>query len=205
MSEQHSNRNLVIASIFIGIVVIGFGTYGIAQLIENWSDDPNDQLDNTNDTSENDEEEDPYALVISNYNLSIEFTDVDGNNYTIGSERDQFVILYFYSTTCGACDVHGPNLSEVYSNSSEGELLVISIAVGVFDDAAAVKGKANREDYTFVLCVDGASNQYSQYFSFSYIPYTLYIGENDVMLAEIGANTVEGIQENIEYVKNYTS
>ena len=195
MSELETNKTKIIAIIVIGIVVIGGGVIGIGKWVENLNAPPDDNND--------DDDEEPEAQVFFEYNKSIIVTDINNDTYDLSEPRDKFVILYFYSLTCGPCAYHAPNLWNATKNYSTDEMLVITVSVSSLDKDYKVQAWADSHGYEWVLVAEEYASPYSSQFQIQFTPTTIYIGTNNIMRTEIGYQEIETIQENIESVQNY--
>lgn len=204
MSEIQSNKKVIIAFIFIGIVVIGFGVYGAGKIIQNiTNNNPEGEGDN-NEEEEEEEEQEVQIFHTFNQTYYMNITDIDDNVFQLDDSREYFVILYFYTLQCGYCRYHAPNLFNVSQNYTSDELVVISISISSLDNPAKVQGYADSQGFTWPLVSGDYGGQYASPYNLVGVPTTVYIGTNDIMRIGIGADSVEGIQEKIDSVNNYS-
>jgi hypothetical protein len=104
-----SNRNVIIGVSLIGIVVIGFGIYGIGKIFDN--------------------DEDPDY---SNYYIApaLNVTDLDDQLYELEDYVNvSAVILYFHFLGCTYCGSHGPILEYATGDYSPNQVKIFAITV----------------------------------------------------------------------------
>ncbi len=204
MSEQQSHTTKIIAGILIGVVVIGFGIFGTGKLIQYLTTPENsDDTENKTTGDENDAEE---IQIFFEYNKTLQITDIEGNITSLGLERDQFVIFYFFSLGCVPCQAFSPNLHEATKEYvAAGEMIVISVSTHPLDHESEIQSWADDGEYNWTLVREGYGSQYSSPFGIQYTPTTVYIGPNNIMRTNIGNESTETIQANIESIGSYNA
>lgn len=190
-------KSNVSAYFIIGLIIVGFGIFGIGKLIENAINpsqigDSNENSNYTPDNGIDISEEDGYLtpLIIK---------DINGIEHDLSLYKDKAVILYFHFLTCSACHTHSPNLANAIRKYSSDQLLVLSISVSPSDTISALKTWKSDNNYQWYLVQD-SDYSLSSTFNAQYTPHTIYLDGNGEASYYTGAQSQEDIKNFIEEI-----
>lgn len=122
----------------------------------------------------------------------IEFTDMEGNRYSLSDFEDKNIIINFWAVFCGPCVHELPDFDKAVKEFEA--LDTVLVAINIVEPKAEIQdfiNDLNLADLDFYMDVDGnAANTYS----ISTIPRTLVINkEGYIIAATIGAITYDDL------------
>lgn len=115
-----------------------------------------------------------YAGAASDFSLR----DVNGQSYTLSQYKGKVVLLNFWATWCGPCQVEMPHLQEIYTALSAKGFVVLGIST---DDAkldAQVKPIVKSKGLTYPVLRDPQTTVVSTYNPAKTLPYNVLIDKS---------------------------
>ena len=194
--KSKSSKNSVPVFFLVGIIILGFGIYGIGKVLEN-SFNPDSEIGESANINSNFNEDNIIDYENSgSYLTSLQIIDVDGKAYNLADYQGKIVILYFHFLECYYCTEHSPNLANAYESYNSGEVTIFAISVAAEDSASALKTWKTTNAYPFILVKD---NDYklSSTFSAQYTPHMVYLDPNGNQQSNTGLQEISEITQTI--------
>ncbi|MEL4358838.1 MULTISPECIES: TlpA family protein disulfide reductase [unclassified Luteococcus] len=122
-------------------------------------------------------------------------TTMDGKQVSLASLKGKPVWITFGATWCTACRAEAPDIEAAWQAGKPKGVTVL--AVFIKEDAATVRGYANRLNLSFPMVSDPNTELASRYRSIG-IPSHFFIdGEGVLRKSHVGALTAEQMQQNL--------
>jgi peroxiredoxin len=113
-------------------------------------------------------------------------TDLNGQSVSLSSLKGKYILLNFWSTTCGPCVEEMPYFQSLHNDWSAGaESVVITVSLG--ESSGTVKNFMQENNYNFPVLLD---SQYSaaEKYAVQYTPTSFFINrEGQLKLRLVGA------------------
>ncbi len=111
-----------------------------------------------------------------------ELKDLDGNPIKLSDYRGKTVVLNFFATWCGPCQVETPHLNEVYLDLQDQDVAVLAVNLTASrgNEKEAVVDFSNSYDVAFPIVLDEESKVAEKYRIRS-IPTNYFIEPNGVI------------------------
>lgn len=109
---------------------------------------------------------------------SFTLRDINGQQVSLEDFKGQVVLVNFWATWCGPCQVEMPHLQKMYVDLQDQGFVVLSISADNARDASKVKPLIKRNRYTFPVLLDKDSSVLNQYNPESVLPYNVLIGKD---------------------------
>jgi peroxiredoxin len=109
---------------------------------------------------------------------SFSLRDINGKQVSLEDYKGQVVLVNFWATWCGPCQVEMPHLQKMYVDLQDKGFVVLSISADNARDASKVKPLIKRNRYTFPVLLDKDSSVLNQYNPESVLPYNVLIGQD---------------------------
>jgi len=190
------------------IIIIIFAVIIAVSAIVIW------KLNSTNEVAENEgaiysqtpadnsEVENPMvndAPELESKDLAIDFTlkDLEGNDVSLSDFEGKIVLLNFWATWCGFCDLEMPDLERLYTVNED----VVVLGVNVGEDLDLVKEYVDEKKISFPIVLDETTDIASDYLV-SGLPTSYFIDENGMIYGKFsGMMTYDMMQEFISDMK----
>ena len=123
---------------------------------------------------------------------------LSGEEVSLSDYKGKFVLINFWATWCGYCDMEMPDLQKV---DKENDDLVV-LAVDVMEDLDIVEEYINEGGYDFEVVLDSDGEIAKTYLVGAY-PTSYFIDEDGVLLGGIqGMMTYERMNEVMDNIRN---
>ncbi len=138
-------------------------------------------------TPEQQQERDTIAKYVGKPAPDFTLKDTTGKDVTLSGYKGHVVLLDFWATWCGPCQMTMPIFEQIHKEYSDQGLIVVGVNTWDTEKALAPYLKENATKYTFQILVDPATdpNQSvaTKLFGVQGIPTTLIIDKNGVVQA----------------------
>jgi len=180
----------------LALIIILLGGAVLVRLI---GDDVSDVTTETPNQFKETAEDDARAAEVSSGPIrrgavapDFQLKDLDGQSVRLSDWRGRPVLINFWATWCGPCEVEMPAIQAAYDAHQEEGLVVLAIAVD--DSAKNVQGFFERHGLTFQsLMDDGTVSSAYQVFG---LPTSYFVGSDGVITAvHTGPLTEDEIEE----------
>jgi peroxiredoxin len=118
------------------------------------------------------------GLDVGDAALDFHYQDAQGLSVSLSDFRGQPVIVCFWATWCGYCNMQLPYLQQLYEDWQDTALVMITISKG--EEPATVATFMQDEGLTFPVLTDSAQKAVGQY-GVSGVPTTFFIDEEGVI------------------------
>jgi peroxiredoxin len=98
--------------------------------------------------------------------------DLNGQRVTLSQFRGKPVMLNFWASWCGPCQVEIPEIQAVYQTHSSGDIVILGVDMG--ESAATVRSFAQENKLTYRILTDENSTV-SRLYHVSGIPMTVFL------------------------------
>jgi peroxiredoxin len=113
------------------------------------------------------------------------FEDASGQTFSLSDFQGRAVVLVFWRTTCGYCNMQMPFIQQVYDDWSQDEVAILTIDIGEYTDT--VTEHLSGLDFSLPVLLDINAEVAAQYRTFS-IPITFFIDKEGLMrYVKVGA------------------
>jgi peroxiredoxin len=107
-------------------------------------------------------------------------TCLDGNTRTLSSSRGKKVMLNFWASWCGPCQVEAPYLKAIYDQYAKDDLIVLTIDMAFNDSAVNVQKFLNKYGLTAPVLLD-LDGMVSETYAANFIPLTYFIDKHGII------------------------
>ncbi len=172
----------LIGIVLVALLAIGFAGCAPAEKVEETT-----APQTTTEEVEQSTEQDAGAEVEEGYlngqkAYDFELKDLAGNAFKLSDYRGKTVVLNFFATWCGPCQVETPHLNEVYLDLQDQDVAVISVNLTATreDEREAVAEFINSYDVAFPIVLD-ENSEVAEMYRIRSIPTNLFIKPNGVI------------------------
>jgi|GEM_PF-5969707 thiol-disulfide isomerase/thioredoxin len=138
-------------------------------------------------TPEQQQEQDTIAKYVGKPAPDFTLKDTTGKDVTLSGYKGHVVLLDFWATWCGPCQITMPIFEQIHKEYSDQGLIVVGVNTWDTEKALASYLKENATKYTFQILVDPATDPNQSVATKLYgvqgIPTTLIIDKNGVVQA----------------------
>ena len=198
------NNKTVWIMILVFVLLIG-GAYVLYDKLGSQMDMPqlatqggqtqDETSDNQNDTGDSEDE--------AQNALAPDFTvyDRDGNPVKLSDYRGKPVVLNFWSSRCGPCQMEMPDFQEAYEDLGEEiHFLMVNVTDGSWDTVDSASAFIAENNYTFPVFYDTDISAASAY-GVSSLPTTYFIdAEGNGVAYGMGAMDMDTLMSGIEMI-----
>lgn len=198
------NNKTVWIMILVFVLLIG-GAYVLYDKLGSQMDMPqlatqggqtqDETSDNQNDTGDSEDE--------AQNALAPDFTvyDRDGNPVKLSDYRGKPVVLNFWSSRCGPCQMEMPDFQEAYEDLGEEiHFLMVNVTDGSWDTVDSASAFIAENNYTFPVFYDTDISAASAY-GVSSLPTTYFIdAEGNGVAYGMGAMDLETLMSGIDMI-----
>jgi len=188
--------------IIIFAVIIAVSAIGIWKLNSTNEVAENEGVIYSQTPADNSEVENPMvndAPELESKDPAIDFTlkDLEGNDVSLSDFEGKIVLLNFWATWCGFCDLEMPDLERLYTVNED----VVVLGVNVGEDLDLVKEYVDEKKISFPIVLDETTDIASDYLV-SGLPTSYFIDENGMIYGKFsGMMTYDMMQEFISDMK----
>ena len=198
------NNKTVWIMILVFVLLIG-GAYVLYDKLGSQMDMPqlatqggqtqDETSDNQNDTGDSEDE--------AQNALAPDFTvyDRDGNPVKLSDYRGKPVVLNFWSSRCGPCQMEMPDFQKAYEDLGEEiHFIMVNVTDGSWDTVDSASAFIAENNYTFPVFYDPAISAASAY-GVSSLPTTYFIdAEGNGVAYGMGAMDLETLMSGIDMI-----
>ena len=105
----------------------------------------------------------------------------DGENVNLSDFQGKTVILNFWATWCGPCQLETPFFQAIHNEHADKGVVIL--AVDIKESASKVRNFANSKAITFPILLDTEAKVARQYCIPNVLPYTLFINSEGIIKA----------------------
>lgn len=148
----------------------------------------------------NKSKEEPADTVIAIGSPAPAFTlkNLDGDDVSLSDYKGKYVLLNFWATWCGYCDLEMPDLQKFDDENED----IVVLAIDVKEKVADVKDYISKNTYTFDVVLDTTGSIATKYL-ISGLPTSYFIDEEGILLGGIpGAMDLDKMNELFNMVKD---
>jgi peroxiredoxin len=110
----------------------------------------------------------------------------NGENVNLSDFRGNKVILNFWATWCGPCQLETPFFQEIYNEQADKGVVIL--AIDIKESASTVRNFANSKAITFPILLDTEAKVAQKYCIPNVLPVTLFINTEGIIKArKVGA------------------
>ncbi len=122
-----------------------------------------------------------------------------GSDVSLSSFLGKKVLLNFWASWCGPCQVEAPHIKAVYDQHSKDELIVLTVDLAFNDDPASVKKFIDKFKLAAPVLLD-LEGKVAQTYGTNFIPMTYFIDTQGVIQSvKFGPfYSLEDIEESID-------
>lgn len=182
--------------IIIFAVIIAVSAIGIWKLNSTNEVAENEGAIYSQTPADNSEVENPMvndAPELESKDPAIDFTlkDLEGNDVSLSDFEGKIVLLNFWATWCGFCDLEMPDLERLYTVNED----VVVLGINVGEDLDLVKEYVDEKKISFPIVLDETTDIASDYLV-SGLPTSYFIDENGMIYGKFsGMMTYDMMQE----------
>ncbi|WP_027094389.1 TlpA family protein disulfide reductase [Cohnella thermotolerans] len=119
---------------------------------------------------------------------SFELASIDGaTNYKVGGKRDKALIINFWASWCGPCDMEAPDLIKLYDKYKD-RLDLYAVNETKYDTVRGAKDFVKEKELTFPVLMDKTGKVGDDYKVYSY-PISFIVDRDGVV-----RHRIEGVQ-----------
>ena len=109
--------------------------------------------------------------------LAPDFTlrDMDGKSVSLSAYKGSVVLVNFWATWCGPCQVEQKHLQQMYTDLSGKGFVVLAVSADDARTSSQVKPLIKRNGYTFPVLLDTATAVVTQYNPSKTLPYNVIV------------------------------
>ena len=126
----------------------------------------------------------PFAFAGGDIAPDFTLRDIDGQSVSLSSLRGEVVLINFWATWCGPCQVEMPHLERMYKDLHDQGFTVLSISADDARTASQVKPLVKRNGYTYPVLLDKETAVVSQYNPGKTLPYSVLV-DRDGRVAQV--------------------
>lgn len=105
---------------------------------------------------------------------------LDGEIYEVGGSRDKPILLNFWASWCGPCELEAPDLKKMYDKYKD-ELDLYGVNLSQSDKLDNVKEFVNRHELLFPILLD-KEGKINALYKFHFIPTTFLIDRHGIVV-----------------------
>ena len=110
--------------------------------------------------------------------------DIDNQSVSLSSTKGKVVLISFWATWCGPCQVEMPHIQKMYSELGSKGFTVLSVSADDARTASMVKPLIKKNGYTFPVLLDKETTVVAQYNPSKTLPYSVLI-DRDGKIAKV--------------------
>ena len=101
--------------------------------------------------------------------------DMDNQSVSLSSLKGKVVLINFWATWCGPCQVEMPHLQKMYTELGAKGFTVLSVSADDARTASLVKPLIKKNGYTFPVLLDKETTVVAQYNPAKTLPYSVLL------------------------------
>ena len=110
--------------------------------------------------------------------------DMDNKSVSLSSLKGNVVLINFWATWCGPCQVEMPHLQKMYTELGPKGFTVLSVSADDARTASLVKPLIKKNGYTFPVLLDKETTVVAQYNPAKTLPYSVLL-DRDGKIAQV--------------------
>jgi thiol-disulfide isomerase/thioredoxin len=131
---------------------------------------------------------------------SFQLVGMDGNSYKIGGKREKPMMLNFWASWCGPCQLEAPDLKNIYEKYKD-RFDLYGINTTDKDDIADAEKFVKKYKLPFPILLD-KSGKVADQFRFFYIPTSFLVDRNGVVVEVINVVSPKELERKIKTLIN---
>lgn len=136
------------------------------------------------------------GFLVPNFTLK----DMDGKSFEVGGKRDKPMMLNFWASWCGPCELEAPDLKNLY-DKYKADFDLYGINMTRNDDKADVKKFVEQYKLSFPILLD-LDGKVADKFRFNFIPTSFLIDRNGVVVDVINVLSAKELERRITKLIN---
>ena len=111
----------------------------------------------------------------------ISLRDLGGQQYTLSSYKGKVVLLNFWATWCGPCQVEMPHLQEIYTEFKDKGLVILGISADDARTSSQVRSIVSAKKLTYPVLLDTSSVAVNAYNPSKTLPFNAIIAKDGTL------------------------
>lgn len=108
-------------------------------------------------------------------NLDLTVKDMNGASVRLADYRGKVIVLNFWATWCGPCEVEIPELVETYAHYKDQGVVVLGVSIDDSAETLRAYAPQKKMNYPVLLMQDDVDEAYGPIFG---VPVTFFIGRD---------------------------
>lgn len=107
--------------------------------------------------------------------IDFSLKDLNNTSYTLSQFKGKVVVMSFWATWCGPCQVEMPHLQAMYTELKDQGLVILGISADDARSSSQVRTIVNAKKITYPILLDTETKVVSTYNPAKTLPYTVVI------------------------------
>lgn len=129
-------------------------------------------------------------------NLDLTVKDMNGASVRLADYRGKVIVLNFWATWCGPCEVEIPELVETYAHYKDQGVVVLGVSIDDSAETLRAYAPQKKMNYPVLLMQDDVDEAYGPIFG---VPVTFFIGrDGTISRKHLGPVTKAQVEQEIK-------
>ena len=123
-------------------------------------------------------------------------TSLDGKSYDVGGKRDKPMMLNFWASWCGPCELEAPDLKNIY-DKYKADFDLYGINMTKNDEQTEVKKFVKQYKLSFPILLD-LDGKVAEKFRFNFVPTSFLIDRNGIVVDSFNVLSAKELEQRIK-------